>query len=95
LERRQVEIFYVDRKLLRHWPLPGGLDVGELLDYRTLPDGMPVLLDERMRPVEPVCGWFHTLAYERAVRELVSVSSLGLGEVGWSGVRCGAMGVVG
>ncbi|MER6809901.1 hypothetical protein ABT299_11530 [Spirillospora sp. NPDC000708] len=39
------------------------LDVAEVLDYRSLPDGMPVLLDERMRPIEPVCGWFRASAY--------------------------------
>jgi hypothetical protein len=25
---------------------------------------MPVLLDEGMRPVAPVCGWFRQLAYD-------------------------------
>src|SRR6266704_1201902 len=25
---------------------------------------MPVFLDRQMRPVEPVCGWFRTLAYD-------------------------------
>ena len=32
---------------------------------------------------------------ERAVRGLMSLSSLGLEEAGWSGVRCWAMGVAG
>jgi len=40
-------------------------DVVELLEFRAIPAGMPVLLDERtMRPVEPVCSWFRHLAYE-------------------------------
>ncbi|GAA2255217.1 hypothetical protein GCM10010402_08110 [Actinomadura luteofluorescens] len=59
-----MEIFYVDRKQAARWPLPGGPDIAGVLNYRSLPDGMPVLLDEQMLPVEPVCGWFRALAFE-------------------------------
>jgi hypothetical protein len=40
-------------------------DVVELLEFRAIPAGMPVFLDEHtMRPIEPVCSWFRHLAYE-------------------------------
>ena len=40
-------------------------DVVELLEFRAIPAGMPVFLDEHtMRPIEPVCSWFRHLTYE-------------------------------
>ncbi|UQU67469.1 site-specific integrase [Couchioplanes caeruleus] len=59
-----MEIFYVDRRMLGLWSVPAGFDAGSTLDYRSLPDGMPVLLDASMQPVEPASGWFRALAYD-------------------------------
>ncbi|MFI5540644.1 hypothetical protein ACIA5H_30045 [Nocardia sp. NPDC051900] len=59
---------FVDRQLVRKH-LDGRaaepVKVDRLLDYRAIPDGMPIFLDEAsMRPVEPLCSWFRHLAYE-------------------------------
>ena len=36
-----------------------------LLEFRAIPAGTPVFLDEHtMRPIEPLCSWFRHLAYE-------------------------------
>lgn len=59
-----MEIFYVTRKLLPLWPQPEGFNTHAVLEHRTLRDGMPTIVDEQMRPVEPICGWFRALAYE-------------------------------
>ena len=59
-----MEIFYVTRKLLPLWPEPEGFDTHAVLEHRTLRDGVPLIVDEQMRPVEPICGWFRALAYE-------------------------------
>ncbi|MGW4241177.1 tyrosine-type recombinase/integrase [Nocardia sp. NPDC004722] len=37
-------------------------DLAQLMERRLLPDGMPVLLDSAMRPVEPLSSWFRHLA---------------------------------
>ncbi len=40
-------------------------EVVRLLQFRAIPVGTPVFLDEQtMRPVEPLCSWFRHLAYE-------------------------------
>jgi hypothetical protein len=40
-------------------------DVVRLLEFRAIPAGTPVFLDEStMRPVEPLCSWFRHLVYE-------------------------------
>ncbi len=40
-------------------------DVVERLDFRAIPAGTPVFLDEHtMRPIEPLCSWFRHLAYQ-------------------------------
>jgi hypothetical protein len=59
-----VEIFYVDRRVLGLWPGLERFDAGTALDQRSLPDGMPILLDDAMQPVEPASGWFRALAYD-------------------------------
>ena len=59
-----MEVVYVDRRMLGLWPVPTGFDAGSTLDHRSLPGGMPILLDEAMQPVEPACGWFRALAYD-------------------------------
>ncbi|MEU1288288.1 site-specific integrase [Kitasatospora sp. NPDC005856] len=40
-----------------------GAEAVARLDHRALPDGLPVIVDDTMRPVEPACGWFRHLAY--------------------------------
>lgn len=40
-------------------------EVMRLLQFRAIPAGTPVFLDEQtMRPLEPLCSWFRHLAYE-------------------------------
>jgi hypothetical protein len=39
--------------------------VVRLLEYRAIPSGTPVFLDEvTMLPIEPLCSWFRHLAYD-------------------------------
>ncbi|MFJ6355019.1 hypothetical protein ACIQKB_36880 [Streptomyces sp. NPDC092046] len=40
-------------------------ELSALFARRLVPTGMPILLDEAMRPVEPVTSWFRSLALER------------------------------
>lgn len=42
----------------------GRAEVSELLNQRHLPSGTPVLLDDLMRPVEPLSSWFRSLALD-------------------------------
>lgn len=61
-----MELFFVRRRLAEHLATPAGpsdVTVRQILDQRALPDGLPVLLDVRMRPVEPICSWFRHLGY--------------------------------
>lgn len=60
-----MELFKTDRRLVsRLGPVPGMApsEVEELFRRRPPLDGMPVVLDEQMRPVEPVSSWFRSLA---------------------------------
>lgn len=51
-------------KHLDSQPVDSG-EVMRLLQFRAIPAGTPVFLDEQtMRPVEPLCSWFRHLAYE-------------------------------
>lgn len=62
-----MELFFVRRRLAADAAVaggPSGATVRQILDHRALPDGLPVLLDARMLPVEPICSWFRHLAYE-------------------------------
>ena len=58
----------VDRSLVQRHLSDQVIDaagVDRLLEYRAIPDGAPVFLDEApMLPVEPSCSWFRHLAYE-------------------------------
>ncbi|MFF2409775.1 hypothetical protein [Streptomyces sp. NPDC058092] len=61
-----MDLFFVSRARVQERPeLYSG--VGEeavwRLDFRALPDRLPVIVDGQMRPVEPACGWFRHLAY--------------------------------
>ncbi|CAL9673050.1 hypothetical protein SUDANB178_07606 [Streptomyces sp. enrichment culture] len=52
-------MFFTDRrKALRVGGIAGlgRVDLEELFERRRLPDGIPIPLDEAMRPVEPVFG---------------------------------------
>jgi integrase len=60
-----MELFKTDRRLVsRIGAVPGmeSSEVEELFRRRPPLDGMPVLLDDQMRPVEPVSSWFRSLA---------------------------------
>jgi hypothetical protein len=63
-----VFLAFVDPALVREHLAPGVVDPAEvvrLLEFRAIPAGTPVFLDEStMRPVEPLCSWFRHLAYE-------------------------------
>ncbi|WP_299540734.1 site-specific integrase [uncultured Streptomyces sp.] len=43
----------------------GHAELAELFERRPLSRGTPILLDEAMRPVEPVSSWFRSLALDR------------------------------
>jgi hypothetical protein len=61
-----VELFFVRRRLAELPAAPDGRSgaaVRQILDHRAVPNGLPVLLDVQMRPVEPICAWFRHLAY--------------------------------
>lgn len=61
-----MDLYFVDRaRLQAHGALFGaaGSEALRLLDCRALPDGLPVIVDGQMRPVEPACAWFRQLAY--------------------------------
>jgi integrase len=65
-----VELFYVDRRRVERLPVeveggPTAAAVAAILERRVLPDGMPVVLDAAMRPIEPLCSWFRHLAHQR------------------------------
>ncbi|MFI5687641.1 site-specific integrase [Streptomyces sp. NPDC051636] len=40
-------------------------ELSALFARRLVPSGTPILLDEAMRPVEPVSSWFRSLALDR------------------------------
>ncbi|MGY5593673.1 site-specific integrase [Streptomyces sp. C-3] len=61
-----MDLFFVSRARVqqRSSLLDGlGTHAMRLLDYRALPDGLPVIVDAGLRPVEPACMWFRQLAY--------------------------------
>ncbi|MEU4711626.1 site-specific integrase [Nocardia salmonicida] len=60
-----MELFFTGRSRL---PADGNVsgisqpELAQLLARRLVPDGLPVLLDSAMRPVEPLSSWFRHLA---------------------------------
>ncbi|CAL9278929.1 hypothetical protein SUDANB180_07529 [Streptomyces sp. enrichment culture] len=63
-----MHLFFTDRRnALRVGSIAGlgRVDLEELFERRRVPDGTPILLDEAMRPVEPVSSWFRALAMQR------------------------------
>ncbi|MFB8235575.1 hypothetical protein ACFC58_03395 [Kitasatospora purpeofusca] len=61
-------LFFTDytraRRHLHDGPLSGAETV-DLLRFRAIPEGAPVLLDEStLRPVEHLCDWFRRLAFD-------------------------------
>ncbi|MFC8803935.1 site-specific integrase [Streptomyces anthocyanicus] len=61
-----MDLFFVSRDRVQRWPalFDGlGTEAVGLLDHRALPDGLPMILDTGLRPVEPACMWFRHLAY--------------------------------
>ncbi|MGW7048854.1 hypothetical protein ACWGDT_40595 [Streptomyces avermitilis] len=61
-----MDLFFVSRTRVLDRPALFG-DVGaealRRLDYRALPDRLPVIVDTAMRPMEPACSWFRHRAY--------------------------------
>lgn len=60
-----MELFFTDRRrAIAVGSAPGidGTELAELFDRRLALNGMPILLDRGMRPVEPVSSWFRHLA---------------------------------
>ena len=60
-----MELFFTDRRCaIAAGPVPGieRADLAALFGRRLALDGMPILLDSAMRPVEPVSSWFRHLA---------------------------------
>ena len=59
---------FVEPSLVRrhlHGQVVAAGEIIELLEFRAIPAGTPVFLDEHtMRPIEPLCSWFRQLAYE-------------------------------
>lgn len=59
-----MELFFTDRRrVVASGAVPGigAADLDELFERRLALDGTPVLLDEAMRPVEPLSSWFRHL----------------------------------
>jgi hypothetical protein len=63
-----VQLFFTDQRKVWKVGQVAGLSQAELsalFTRRLVPSGTPILLDEAMRPVEPVSSWFRSLALER------------------------------
>lgn len=63
-EESALDLYFVKRPLVERYT-EGALasTAVQLLDRRAIPDGMPVVLDVEIRPVEPLSSWFRHLAY--------------------------------
>ncbi len=48
----------MSRKPAASWPQPDGLATTAVLEQRALPCGLPLIVDEQMRPVEPFSAVF-------------------------------------
>ncbi|MET8621038.1 tyrosine-type recombinase/integrase [Streptomyces albidoflavus] len=74
-----MQLYFSDyRALWRVGEVPGisGASLTDLVERYRLPAGTPVLLDDWMRPVEPVSSWFRSLALERADRKTMKAYAL-------------------
>ncbi|MFG2630740.1 hypothetical protein [Streptomyces sp. NPDC048473] len=63
-----MRLFFTDTRRVRKVGEVAGLgyaELAELFERRPLPRSTPILLDEAMRPVEPVSSWFRSLALDR------------------------------
>ncbi|MFD8263589.1 hypothetical protein ACFV19_32920 [Streptomyces griseoluteus] len=63
-----MHLFFTDQRKVWKVGQVAGLSQAELsalFTRRLVPSGTPILLDEAMRPVEPVSSWFRSLALER------------------------------
>ncbi|MFB7191710.1 site-specific integrase [Streptomyces sp. NPDC056230] len=63
-----MQLFFADQRKV--WKVGqvvglGRAELSALFARRPAPAGTPILLDEAMRPVEPVSSWFRSLALER------------------------------
>ncbi|MER6085437.1 site-specific integrase [Streptomyces sp. NPDC001833] len=62
-----MQLFFTDRRKVWRVGTVAGLgsaELGELFNRRPLPAGTPILLNEAMRPVEPMSSWFRVLAQQ-------------------------------
>lgn len=62
-----MHLFFTNQRKVWKVGRVAGLDVtalSELFNQRRLPAGTPILLDEAMRPVEPISSWFRKLALD-------------------------------
>ena len=61
-----MEVFFVDRRraLAADLPVLGRDEVSQVLADRLLADGTPIVLDDRMRPAEPLSSWLLWLGQE-------------------------------
>lgn len=63
-----MQLFFADQRKVWKVAQVAGMSHAELsalFARRLVPTGTPILLDEAMRPVEPVSSWFRSLALER------------------------------
>lgn len=62
-----MQLFFTDHRTVWKVGRVAGLDqqaLNDLFRRRRLPAGTPVLLDQRMRPVEPISSWFRKMALD-------------------------------
>ncbi|MCX4902254.1 hypothetical protein OHU11_41085 (plasmid) [Streptomyces sp. NBC_00257] len=63
-----MQLFFTDQRKVWKVGQVAGLsqtELSALFARRLVPAGTPILLDEAMRPVEPVSSWFRSLALDR------------------------------
>lgn len=59
-----MQVYFVNRRRVAQTASVPGIDpdsVRDLFERRRVPDGMAIVLDSQMRPVEPVCSWLRTV----------------------------------
>lgn len=67
-----LQLYFVDHRKLARVGSVAGADAAELARSpggRLIPDGMPIVLDEAMAPVEPLSSWLRQLAMARRSRK--------------------------
>lgn len=65
-----MDLFFISRARVQERPESfggAGEEAVRRLDFRALPDRLPVIVDDQIRPVEPACSWFRHLFRAKAV----------------------------